>query len=76
MFIVRAKDDNSIDYYHDLDQVYQNCEGIDVRDGLYEFTDSEGNTYDVEWVEAVERTKWFGLFETVSQGKYRLVKRD
>ena len=77
MFIVQAHDDRTEDRYDTLDEVYRNCEGIDVRDGLYSFSDDLGNVYDVEWVEkVVERKHLFGLLTSLTQGKYRLGQED
>ncbi|MFM9905385.1 MAG: hypothetical protein ACKVQJ_12545 [Pyrinomonadaceae bacterium] len=76
MFIVKALDDGTAEKFETLEQVYMECEGIDVNDGVYEFSDEEGNSYDVEWTEKVESTKWFGFLTTLTQGRHNLVKRN
>ncbi len=76
MFIVKVLDTGEIDYYNKIEDVYMNCEGIDVNNGLYEFSDDEGNIYDIEWIEEIKTGKLFGLFSWSNQGKYRLKKRD
>ena len=42
MFIVKVLDTSETDYYNKIEDVYMNCEGIDVNNGLYEFSDDEG----------------------------------
>ena len=76
MFIVKILDTQEIEYYDKIEDVYMNCEGIDVNNGLYEFSDDEGNIYEVEWLKEIKTVKLFGLFSGSDQGKYRLKKRD
>ncbi len=58
MFIVKILDTGEIEHYNNLEDVYMNCEGIDVNNGLYEFSDVDGNIYDVEWIEEIETEKF------------------
>lgn len=76
MFIVKTLDTGEIDYYEKIEDVYMNCEGIDVENGLYEFGDDEGNIYEVEWVKKIKSGNLFWLLSWSDQEKYRLKKRD
>lgn len=76
MFNVKVLDDGTVQHYDKIEDVYMNCEGIDVNAGLYEFSDDEGNVYVIEWIEKIRTGKLFGLLSWSDQGKYRLKKRD
>lgn len=76
MIIVKTLDDQSMERYETFEQVYSNCEGIDVRDGLYEFSDEHGNMFDVEWMEHVQESRSILGMRSLTQGRYRLIKRD
>lgn len=76
MIIVKALDDQSVERFETFEEVYANCEGIDVRDGLYEFSDEQGKIFDVQWIEPVQESRSLLGMRSLTQGRFRLIKRD
>ena len=70
--ILAFSNDQTVMVFDDVRQANSSCEGVDVEDGVYTFTDERGFVFAPRFTTPNHRSRLFGLLPLVRSGVFTL----